>query len=41
MKVRWYIDFIYEVIDEDYNQLYKGSLSDCEAFISLTERGYL
>ena len=41
MKVKWYIDSIWEVVDEDYVQLYKGSLADCQAFIDLTERGYL
>lgn len=26
---------------EDYTCVYQGSLSDCEAFIRLTEQGYM
>ena len=26
---------------EDYNQVFQGSLSDCEAYIRLHEQGYI
>lgn len=41
MKVRPYTNLEYEVIDENYNHLFKGSLADCEAFIRLTEGGHM
>ena len=40
-KVSLYIDDTYEVLDrETFEQLYRGSLSDCEAWIRLQEGGY-
>ena len=44
-KVRLYMDNIYEVYhydgNEDWVVMYQGSLSDCEAWIRLHEKGYM
>ena len=41
-SVRWLMDSEYEVRDTQTNQLvFSGNLSDCEAWIRLTERGLL
>lgn len=34
-------DSTYQVVDEDNNLMFQGSLSDCEAWIRLTIGGYL
>lgn len=40
--VRPHIDNNYKVVNEDVEQImFIGSLSDCEAWIRLTEDGYL
>ena len=40
-RVAWYIDNIYQVLDRETDeQLYQGSLADCEAWIRLQEGGY-
>jgi len=39
-KVRFYQDNIYEVIDTDGDSQYQGSLSDCNAWLQLNDRGY-
>jgi len=40
-RVSLYIDDTYEVLDRETNeQLYSGSLSDCEAWIRLQEGDY-
>jgi hypothetical protein len=41
MKVQFYQDQTYEVINSEGESLFQGSLADCEAFIRLTEGGYL
>jgi hypothetical protein len=38
-KVRFYMNSEYEVIDEEGNSQFQGSLADCEAWIRLTEEG--
>ncbi len=40
-KVYHYLDDIYEVVDKDNVRVFKGTLSDCEAWIRLKERNYL
>lgn len=41
-KVKFYMDNEYEVLNtESYEIEFQGSLADCEAWIKLTERGYL
>jgi len=41
-RVEWYMDNTYRVIEIETEQtVFKGSLSDCEAFIRLTEKGYM
>ena len=49
-KVRFYQDDDYEVVEAVdngdpyefyYEQVFKGSLSDCEAYIRLKEKGYM
>lgn len=40
-RVQFYQDDEYEVLDKYYNQVFKGSLADCEAWIRLTKEGYL
>ena len=40
-KVRFYINDTYEVIDEDGYSHYQGSLSDCNAWLQLNDKGYL
>lgn len=40
-RVQFYQDDDFEVVDKDYNQLFKGCLADCEAYIRLKESGYL
>ena len=43
-RVSYYIDDYYIVIDKDDEEreiLFKGSLSDCEAYIRLNEEGYM
>ncbi len=49
-KVRFYQDNTYEVLekkyyyyedDESWESVYQGSLSDCEAYIRLSNNGYL
>lgn len=35
------MDSAYEVVDEDFETMFQGSLSDCEAWIRLTEKGYM
>ena len=40
-RVAWCIDSIDQVLGRDTDeQLYQGSLSDCEAWIRLQEGGY-
>lgn len=43
MKVISLINATYQVVnEEDYYEVYfQGSLSDCEAYIRLTEKGYM
>jgi hypothetical protein len=41
-KVVPLMDDTYQVIDTETNSvMHQGSLSDCEAWIRLTERGYM
>ena len=40
-KVRFFQDSTYQVLDEADNTMFQGSLADCEAWIRLTEKGYL
>ena len=40
-KIQHLDNCIYEVIDKDNVTMYQGTLSDCEAWIRLTERNYL
>lgn len=40
--VRYFMDNNYEVIENESGESkYQGSLSDCEAWIRLTEGGYM
>jgi hypothetical protein len=46
-KVRFFIDNTYEVLekvydydDEYWESVFQGSISDCEAYIRLHEKGY-
>jgi len=40
-RVDWWMGDTFEVLDRETNQqIFKGSLSDCEAFIRLDKGGY-
>ena len=44
LKVRYYMDQVVRENDDenDYSEsLFQGRLADCEAYIRLTEKGYL
>ena len=38
--VRFYMNYEYEVVTEDGEQVFKGSLSDCNAWLQLNDKGY-
>lgn len=41
-KVEFYMDNEYNIIDTDHNiSVFKGTLPECDAWINLTENGYL
>lgn len=41
MRVRIYMDNVWEVVDYYDKQLFKGSIADCEAFVRLKKEGHI
>jgi hypothetical protein len=41
ITIEWFIDSTYQVLDEDREVLFQGTLPECESFYRLAKEGVL